>query len=203
MAKITIKRRNESERADGRAALYAVVNIERTKIRIPVDIAVTSDEWDPIAERIKGRTQEVKDSNLILGDIEHIEIPDIVAVQTFQVSVLGDVDARGSGCLNAEIFEVGQLRDVNIVDLRSISDIDRFQRRAGREVDIAEVEVHLGVELLELGRFRDVEFLNVIVTAVERQELGHAGDVESLQCVVGARVAIFSAICPLPRRLTV
>ena len=37
MAKVTIKRRNESERADGRAALYAVLNIERTKIRLPLD----------------------------------------------------------------------------------------------------------------------------------------------------------------------
>lgn len=77
MAKITIKRRNESERVDGRAALYAVVNIERTKIRIPVDIAVTSDEWDPIAERIKGRTQEVKDSNLILSNTK-AKISDIL-----------------------------------------------------------------------------------------------------------------------------
>lgn len=77
MAKITIKRRNESERADGRAALYAVVNIERTKIRIPVDIAVTSDEWDPIAERIKGRGQEVKDSNLILSNTK-AKISDIL-----------------------------------------------------------------------------------------------------------------------------
>ncbi len=52
MAKVTIKRRNESERADGRAALYAVLNIERIKIRLPLDIAVTSAEWDPVAERI-------------------------------------------------------------------------------------------------------------------------------------------------------
>lgn len=77
MAKITIKRRNEYERADGRAALYAVVNIERVKIRIPVDIAVTSGEWDPIAERIKGRGQEVKDSNLILSNTK-AKISDIL-----------------------------------------------------------------------------------------------------------------------------
>ena len=48
MAKVTIKRRNESERADGRAALYAVLNIERIKIRLPLDIAVTGAEWDPV-----------------------------------------------------------------------------------------------------------------------------------------------------------
>ena len=77
MAKVTIKRRNESERADGRAALYAVLNIERTKIRIPIDIAVTSAEWDPVAERIRGRGQEVKDKNLIISDTK-AKISDIL-----------------------------------------------------------------------------------------------------------------------------
>ncbi len=68
MAKVTIKRRNESERLDGRAALYAVLNIERIKIRLPLDIAVRADEWDPVSERIKGRTQEVHDKNLIISN---------------------------------------------------------------------------------------------------------------------------------------
>lgn len=77
MAKVTIKRRNESERADGRAALYAVLNIERTKIRLPLDIAVTSAEWDPATERIKGRGQEVKDQNLIISNTK-AKISDIL-----------------------------------------------------------------------------------------------------------------------------
>ena len=77
MAKVTIKRRNESERADGRAALYAVLNIERIKIRLPLDIAVTSGEWDPVAERIKGRGQEVKDRNLIISNTK-AKISDIL-----------------------------------------------------------------------------------------------------------------------------
>lgn len=77
MAKVTIKRRNESERADGRAALYAVLNIERIKIRLPLDIAVTSSEWDPVAERIKGRAQEVKDKNLIISNTK-AKISDIL-----------------------------------------------------------------------------------------------------------------------------
>lgn len=68
MAKVTIKRRNEYERADGKAALYAVLNIRREKIRIPLDIAVTAAEWDPATERIKGRTQDVKDKNLIISN---------------------------------------------------------------------------------------------------------------------------------------
>lgn len=68
MAKISIKRRNESERADGRAALYAVVTIERTKLRIPLDIAVTSSEWNPVKEMVKGKGQEVKDCNLIISN---------------------------------------------------------------------------------------------------------------------------------------
>lgn len=77
MAKVTIKRRNESERADGRAALYAVLNIERIKIRLPLDIAVTVDEWDQTAERIKGRSQEVKDKNLIISNTK-AKISDIL-----------------------------------------------------------------------------------------------------------------------------
>lgn len=68
MAKVTIKRRNEYERADGKASLYAVLNIRRKKIRIPLDIAVTAAEWDPAAERIKERTQDVKDENLIISN---------------------------------------------------------------------------------------------------------------------------------------
>lgn len=68
MAKVTIRRRNESERADGRAALYAVLNIERIKIRLPLDIAVTSAEWDATSERIRGRGQQIKDWNLIISN---------------------------------------------------------------------------------------------------------------------------------------
>lgn len=77
MAKVTIKRRNENERADGRAALYAVLNIERTKIRLPLDIAVTSAEWDPVTERIRGRGQEAKDKNLIISNAK-AKISDIL-----------------------------------------------------------------------------------------------------------------------------
>lgn len=77
MAKVTIKRRNESEHADGRAALYAVLNIERKKIRIPLDIAVTSNEWDVDAERVKGRTKDVRDKNLIISNTK-AKISDIL-----------------------------------------------------------------------------------------------------------------------------
>lgn len=77
MAKVTIKRRNESERLDGRAALYAVLNIKRVKVRIPLDIAVTSDEWDQVTERIKGRSQDVKDKNLIISNTK-AKISDIL-----------------------------------------------------------------------------------------------------------------------------
>lgn len=66
MAKVTIKRRNESERQDGRAALYLHVIVDKTKIRIPLDIAVTSDEWDPVKERVRGRGDQAKDHNLMI-----------------------------------------------------------------------------------------------------------------------------------------
>lgn len=77
MAKISIKRRNESERADGCAPLYAVLNLDREKIRIPVDLAVTSSEWDAVAERVRGRGQEVKDKNLIISNVR-AKISDIL-----------------------------------------------------------------------------------------------------------------------------
>ena len=77
MAKVTIKRRNESERADGRAALYAVLNIQREKIRIPLDIAVSVTEWDAESEHIRGRSQEVKDKNLIISNTK-AKISDIL-----------------------------------------------------------------------------------------------------------------------------
>lgn len=77
MAKITIRRRNESERRDGRAALYAVVNVQRVKLRLPLDISVTKDEWDPIDERVRGRSQEAKDKNLIISTIR-AKISDIL-----------------------------------------------------------------------------------------------------------------------------
>ncbi len=70
MAKVTIKRRNVSERADGRAALYAVLNIERKKIQIPVKIAVTAEEWDAVGEKVKGRGQHAKDCNLIISNVK-------------------------------------------------------------------------------------------------------------------------------------
>lgn len=77
MAKISIKRRNECERADGCAPLYAVLNIDREKIRVPVDLAVTAAEWDPITERIKGRGKEAKDKNLIISNVK-AKISDIL-----------------------------------------------------------------------------------------------------------------------------
>lgn len=69
MAKISIKRRKDFERADGRALLYAVFNIKGEKIRIPVEIAVTAAEWDEDAEQIRGRSSDVKDKNLIISNV--------------------------------------------------------------------------------------------------------------------------------------
>ena len=68
MARITIRRRDENERQDGKAALYAVVNIERKKIRLPLGIAVSSQEWDAEKERVRGRGKEAKDFNLIIDN---------------------------------------------------------------------------------------------------------------------------------------
>jgi integrase len=77
MAKISIKRRNDFEKADGTAALYAVLYLQRIKIRIPLDLSVSSDEWDAAHELVKGRSQEVKDKNLIISDTK-AKISDIL-----------------------------------------------------------------------------------------------------------------------------
>ncbi len=77
MAKVKIKRRNEKERADGRSALYAILNIQRIKVRIPLNIAVKAEEWDEIEERVKGRSQTAKDHNLIITNTK-AKISDIL-----------------------------------------------------------------------------------------------------------------------------
>jgi site-specific recombinase XerD len=68
MAKITIRRRNEAQRLDGRAPLYAVINYQRQKIRINIDVAVKAAEWDPIKQFVKGRTQDAYDKNILIAD---------------------------------------------------------------------------------------------------------------------------------------
>jgi len=67
MAIITIKRRNR-ERKDGKAALYAVFCIQGDKIRLPLGIAVTQDEWDEKTGTVKGHSSLAKDYNLVIGD---------------------------------------------------------------------------------------------------------------------------------------
>lgn len=67
MAKVTIVRA-DYERADGRAALYAIVYICRQRIRIPVGVAVAGSDWDPVKQRVRGRSSEAADSNLIISN---------------------------------------------------------------------------------------------------------------------------------------
>ena len=67
MAIIRIIRRPE-EGKNGKSPLYAVFYINREKIRIPIRISVTSAEWNEEEEKIHGRSQEVKDNNLIIED---------------------------------------------------------------------------------------------------------------------------------------
>ncbi len=53
MAKVTVRRRTDNVRADGRAPLYAVLYIDKNKIRIPLDIAVADNEWDAWKRRVR------------------------------------------------------------------------------------------------------------------------------------------------------
>lgn len=70
MQKIQVKRRDKSERKDGRAQLVAIVHTNGQKIRIPVGIAVTKTEWDEAKECIKGRSASVNDRNLIITNVK-------------------------------------------------------------------------------------------------------------------------------------
>lgn len=77
MEKVVIKRRDKNECADGRAALYAVLYVEREKIRIPLHLAVKKSEWDSTSERVKGRGPNSKDKNLIISNTK-AKISDIL-----------------------------------------------------------------------------------------------------------------------------
>ena len=68
MTKFSIRRRSEDERADGTALLYVVIYIERQKLRLSLEIGVTAKEWDPVAEKVLGRSQEAQDKNLIISN---------------------------------------------------------------------------------------------------------------------------------------
>lgn len=68
MAKISVVRRDKDPRADGTAALYAVIYINNSKIRIPVGICVSAREWDAGKQCVKGRSPEAADKNLIISN---------------------------------------------------------------------------------------------------------------------------------------
>lgn len=67
MAVIRIIKRPE-EGKNGKSPLYAVFYCSREKVRVPIKLSVSSSEWDPQSEKIRGRSQDVKDRNLIIED---------------------------------------------------------------------------------------------------------------------------------------
>lgn len=69
MAKIKVIRRDKNPRKDGTAALYAVAYLDRSKVRIPVGLTVSSKEWDAEKQYVKGRSKDASDKNLIISNI--------------------------------------------------------------------------------------------------------------------------------------
>lgn len=69
MIKISVKRRDGERNPSKPSPLYCVFSIKREKIRIPVKMSVTLDEWDSSLERVKGRGGKVRDRNLIIDNI--------------------------------------------------------------------------------------------------------------------------------------
>lgn len=69
MAKITIKRLCSSPGAEKPAPLYAVFNINRQKVQVPLKMSALPSEWDSAAGRFRGRTRSVKDKNLVIENV--------------------------------------------------------------------------------------------------------------------------------------
>lgn len=68
MTKVRIERRNY-ECKDGTAALYASLYIDGKRVRLPVGVSVTADEWDPVRECALGRTERASDINLVVSKV--------------------------------------------------------------------------------------------------------------------------------------
>lgn len=66
MVNVRIMRRNDAERKDGKAPLYAVFYINGEKIRLSLNVMVTLKEWSSTRQSIKGNSKEAKDKNLII-----------------------------------------------------------------------------------------------------------------------------------------
>jgi len=76
MAVIRVIRRPD-EGKNGKSPLYAVFYCNREKVRIPIKISVSVHEWVAKGEKIRGRSQDVKDNNLIIEDT-HARISDVL-----------------------------------------------------------------------------------------------------------------------------
>ena len=66
MTKITITRRKDAVGKDGQAPLNAVFSLRGEKVRIPIGISVKESEWDSVNCRIRGKSKEADDNNLII-----------------------------------------------------------------------------------------------------------------------------------------
>ncbi len=68
MAKITVKRISAPGRDFAPAPLYAVLSVNREKVRIPLKIHASPSEWDDRIGRFRGRSQRARDNNLIIDN---------------------------------------------------------------------------------------------------------------------------------------
>ncbi|MDE6718157.1 MAG: site-specific integrase [Muribaculaceae bacterium] len=68
MANVRVSRRSDAERKDGKAPLYAVFCLAGKKVRIPLNLFVTSRQWDSGKQLIKGSGTEIRDKNLLIAN---------------------------------------------------------------------------------------------------------------------------------------
>jgi site-specific recombinase XerD len=69
MPKLTTYIRDNYQRKDGTSAVCCLFYIKRQRVVIPTGVTVAPAEWDAARARVKGKSQEARDANLIIQDV--------------------------------------------------------------------------------------------------------------------------------------
>lgn len=69
MPKVTTYIRDNYQRKDGTSAVRCLFYIKLQRVVIPTGVTVTPADWDAVRARVKGKSQEAHDANLIIQDV--------------------------------------------------------------------------------------------------------------------------------------
>lgn len=70
MNNVTTYLRPNYKRKDGKIPVYCMVSIKGEKVRFNTGVAVADDEWNKTDCRIRGKSKDAKDNNLIISECE-------------------------------------------------------------------------------------------------------------------------------------